>query len=105
MNQKTKWKEFIILVAFTVSFWGIFYPNFSLTEDVCVIRYEDGSRVEIEDLNEEALQELLDKELISKKEYERLSEKIDKPTTYMDLREHKVTYKSKLFEWIKRMIR
>ncbi len=87
-----KLREWLWLILATVSFWGIFYPNFTLTQDVCKIY----TQVSEETVDEEEKQQL----------EEELNGHIDKVKNegikISDLKKGKVRVKSRFLNFIKK---
>ena len=76
-----KLKEYLLLLFVTVSFWSLFYPNFSFTSDVCKIYRVD--------------EQLVDTEV----DFE------DEKITIEDLKKGNVKVKSRVWEWIQKWIK
>lgn len=69
-----------ILIVYTVSFWGLFYPNFALTRDICTRQpgFSEWSEEEQEEWMEDGTDHV----------------------TMQDLRDGDVRYRSRILEWI-----
>lgn len=83
-----KLREWIWLILATVSFWGIFYPNFTLTQDVCKIYVEESTMEETDDEAEQL--------------YEKMNKIKQDGISITDLKKGKVRVKSRFLNFIKK---
>lgn len=94
--KSQKLREMLVLLVSTISFWGIFYPNFTLTDDVCHVYYESSEYAD-DDAQEEAFENLSEEE-----QTEILQKMKQENITVSDLREGRVRVKSRILEYIRK---
>ena len=86
----------VLLIVSTISFWGIFYPNYTLTDDVCHVYYESSENADGEE-PEESFEDL------SQEEQTKILQKMKQENiTVSDLKDGQVKVKSRILEYIKK---
>ncbi len=78
-HNHRRMREWLALLVLTVSFFGLFFPNYTLTDEVCT--------VSMEECGEEATGEQIKERLEAR------------GITYRDLHSGKVRVRSRLLEW------